>query len=209
MRTERNVALRIAVVSVLLLALTACGGLRETFGIGTKRPPDEFSVVKRAPLVVPPNYNLRPPRPGAPRPQELEPKQAARNAVVSSAGGTISRRDAGRAPTPAAGAPAAGTASASEPSAGEMALMKKAGTEDVDPNIRQIIDSETSVLVAKSESFTDRLLFWRDPERPGQVIDARKESTRIRENRATGDAVTSGSTPVIRHRRRGILEGLF
>jgi len=206
--------MRIAVVSALLLALSACSGLRESLGIGTKRAPDEFSVVKRAPLVVPPNYNLRPPRPGAPRPQELEPQQAARNAVISSAGGTISRRDAGRAPTPApgasaAGTPAAGAPAAGAPSAGEMLLMKKAGTEDVDPNIRQIIDSETSVLVAKSESFTDRLIFWREPEQPGQVIDARKESTRIRENRATGQTVTTGSTPIIRHRRRGILEGIF
>lgn len=34
----------------------------------SKRSPDEFAVVRRAPLIVPPDYDLRPPDPGAPRP---------------------------------------------------------------------------------------------------------------------------------------------
>jgi len=34
----------------------------------SKRAPDEFAVVRRAPLIVPPDYDLRPPDPGAPRP---------------------------------------------------------------------------------------------------------------------------------------------
>ena len=29
-----------------------------------KRSPDEFAVVRRAPLILPPDYGLRPPRPG-------------------------------------------------------------------------------------------------------------------------------------------------
>lgn len=192
-------AVKAVLVPVLLLVLSACGGLRDSLGIGTKRSPDEFTVVKRAPLVVPPNYNLRPPRPGAPRPQELQPTETARKALVTSAGGTISRRDSGRSSTPTAGGP----------SAGELVLMKRAGTDDVEPNIRQLIDAETSILVAKSESFTDRLIFWQEKSRPGQVVDAQKEASRIQENSATGQPVTEGATPIIRHRKRGFLEGIF
>ena len=48
----------------------------------TKVTPDEFRVVTKAPLVVPPDYALRPPAPGEPRPQELQPESAARTALL-------------------------------------------------------------------------------------------------------------------------------
>jgi len=44
--------------------------------------PDEFRVVTKAPLVVPPDFSLRPPAPGKPRPQELQPESAARTALL-------------------------------------------------------------------------------------------------------------------------------
>ena len=47
-----------------------CGGtVQETFGIG-KRQPDEFQIVRRQPLIVPPDSTLRPPRPGETGAQE-------------------------------------------------------------------------------------------------------------------------------------------
>jgi hypothetical protein len=60
----------IALVGMSLLALAGCarGTVQEALGMG-KRSPDEFSVVQRAPLIIPPDFNLRPPEPGAPRPQ--------------------------------------------------------------------------------------------------------------------------------------------
>ncbi len=48
------------------LALTACGG----GGIFNRDRPDEFAVQRQAPLVVPPDFSLTPPAPGAPRPSE-------------------------------------------------------------------------------------------------------------------------------------------
>ena len=62
MRSE--LVLRIAVMGVSLLALAACDSLREEAGL-TKQSPDEFAVTTKAPLVVPPDFNLRPPSPGA------------------------------------------------------------------------------------------------------------------------------------------------
>ena len=64
-------------VSVLLVAtvgLAACGGKG-------KITPDEFEVVNRAPLVVPPEAELAPPRPGAPRAQEINPGRQAYEAL--------------------------------------------------------------------------------------------------------------------------------
>jgi hypothetical protein len=57
---------------VILLAgasamLAACGG---GTGVFNRDRPDEFAVQRQAPLVVPPDFTLTPPAPGAPRPSE-------------------------------------------------------------------------------------------------------------------------------------------
>ncbi|WP_086606958.1 DUF3035 domain-containing protein [Erythrobacter donghaensis] len=57
---------------VILLAaasamLAACGG---GGGVFNRERPDEFAVQRQAPLVVPPDFTLTPPAPGAPRPSE-------------------------------------------------------------------------------------------------------------------------------------------
>lgn len=60
-----------ALAPLLALGLSACSGddLSRSFGL-TRDTPDEFTVTTRAPLSMPPDYALRPPRPGAARPQE-------------------------------------------------------------------------------------------------------------------------------------------
>lgn len=47
-------------------ALSAC----TSGGFLNRERPDEFAVQRQAPLVVPPDFNLVPPSPGAPRPSE-------------------------------------------------------------------------------------------------------------------------------------------
>ncbi len=42
--------------------------------------PDEFAVESRAPLTIPPDFALRPPQPGAPRPQEITAADRTRSA---------------------------------------------------------------------------------------------------------------------------------
>jgi hypothetical protein len=54
----------LAVVLVAALAVSACGGKR---GLGDRRGPDELMSTRAAPLVVPNEFNLVPPRPGEPR----------------------------------------------------------------------------------------------------------------------------------------------
>ncbi len=65
-----------------LLALAGCGGGKSMAGhVG----PDEFAVARRAPLVIPPDFALTPPRPGAPRPQEADSSTQALQAMFGGA----------------------------------------------------------------------------------------------------------------------------
>lgn len=50
-------------------------------GFLSRERPDEFAVQRQAPLVVPPDFNLVPPSPGAPRPAEGTAQQQALEAL--------------------------------------------------------------------------------------------------------------------------------
>lgn len=66
--------------------LAACGGN----GIFNRDRPDEFAVQRQAPLVVPPDFSLTPPAPGAPRPAEGTASEQALEALF---GGPAARSD--------------------------------------------------------------------------------------------------------------------
>lgn len=57
--------------------LSACGG----GGLFNRQRPDEFAVQRQAPLVVPPDFALVPPAPGAPRPTEQSTAAQAQGAL--------------------------------------------------------------------------------------------------------------------------------
>jgi len=82
-RVSRGFGVGVLVVSLLLLGACARGTVQDALGMG-KRAPDEFAVVKRAPLIVPPEYDLRPPDPGAPRPNVGTTSDQARVALTGS-----------------------------------------------------------------------------------------------------------------------------
>jgi hypothetical protein len=91
----------ITVAAGLALAgsLSACG----KNGYDRDRP-DEFAVARQAPLVIPPDFALVPPRPGAPRPQDTSPP-ARRSTHCSAARRRAARRRMPRSTPPAAPRP--------------------------------------------------------------------------------------------------------
>ena len=102
----------------------------------TKVTPDEFRVVTKAPLVLPPDYSLRPPAPGEPRPQELQPESAARLALL-------------------------GQREAEVRSDGEKLLAAKAGADNADPLSAMSSTTSSASIAHKDKGFADWVMFWR------------------------------------------------
>ncbi|CAK0770421.1 DUF3035 domain-containing protein [Azospirillaceae bacterium] len=178
------------------VVLSGCGDARKTFGLD-RTPPDEFSVVAQAPLTLPPDFKLRPPRPGSARPQDVAPTEQAARAVFGSTGSTSKRAsDKGQ----------SGFAMIGK---GEKELLQKAGADSAQQNIRAIVDQETTALISADRQWVDSLIFWQKQEQPYVVVDAQKEAQRLRDNAAQGKPVTAGDTPVIERKRKAPLEDVF
>lgn len=98
--------------------------------------PDEFRVVTKPPLSIPPSYSLRPPAPGTTIPAEVE---------AASSGNTA----------------AFGAGLGQQASASERALVAAAQANAVNPSIRAQVDYDETKAIRKSPSIADRILFWR------------------------------------------------
>jgi Protein of unknown function (DUF3035) len=180
------------------IALGGCSAF-ENLGGGKKVSPDEFKIVSHSPLTMPPNAELRPPRPGEPRPQEVTPADQAKEALSPALAGRTQARAAGAGggPSPTGGS--------------EQALVAKAGQSagsGIDPNIRSRVNQDTKTLNDSDKSFVDSLIFWQSAAPPGVIIDPTKEQQRLRDAQAAGQPAT-GTPPTITRRKRGLLEGVF
>ena len=71
------------------------------------------------------------------------------------------------------------------------------------------MDTETAEDEADSRTLADTLVFWREPEPYGEVVDPAAEQKRIQENQSLGQPVTEGETPTIVRKKKGVLEGIF
>ena len=165
-----------AALCALALSLAACGSVKQELGVG-RNSPDEFMVVKRAPLTLPPDYTLRPPSDPGETPAAEETAAKAKVALL------------GKADVPAA----KGTA--------ENALLEKMGAASAVPDIRRTIDEENGYISLKNQSVADKLIYWNDetpPDKvPSSVVDPAKEAERLKKNKEEGKPVNAGDVPVI------------
>ncbi len=193
MRSSRSVlALSLGFVA---LALAGCGGVRESLGLG-RTAPDEFAVVDHPPLAMPPDFTLRPPEPGAPRPQETDTSQRANDIVfggdrVTETGGVSGNE---------------GASEAADQSDAEKALLEQAGADKANPDIRALVNSEASQKVSVSPHLLDELLWWKKKEvSPATTVNAPAEAARIKAARDKDEPLNEGATPVIEKRKSGWL----
>jgi hypothetical protein len=116
------------------MLVSGCSNWKQSLGIEPTSP-DEFAVESRAPLTLPPDFDLRPPQPGATRPQETS--------VASKAKGVVDNAGPG-----APGQQASGT-------------LHYTGTNIADPNA-QIADQSLAAKLLQSNDTTSAVVEKRE-----------------------------------------------
>lgn len=101
MAAKRTVLLSVTCLCSGLL-LASCTNFKRDLGLAPAAP-DEFAVESRAPLTIPPDFDLRPPTPGAPRPQEVTAAERARKAIENAGPGEPGKQAAEAIRAPKAG----------------------------------------------------------------------------------------------------------
>lgn len=171
MRSPRMLA---AALVAAALPLAGCDSLNRALGVD-KVVPDEFAVVSRAPLAIPPDYALRPPRPGVSPTQETSPTEQAKQTIFR------------------AGDQQAAVPGADKLSPGENLLLQQAHVGDAAPDIRETITKEARADTGPvDQSFVDKLMVWKTPDYTQNVIDPNQEAQRLR---GTNAAIKAGTTP--------------
>ena len=172
---------------VVGLLLVGCGGETAEILGKKKQAPDEFTVIRGVPLSMPPDFGLRPPRPGDDRAEAIATRNRARDTLYGQRQ-AIKKR-------------------ISELNQSEDAgLLLQVEAEQADPDIRKTLTEEARAVILEQESFVDDLLFWREKEVPSVVVDPVEETRRLQENTVLGQDLTEGETPMI---QRGKGQGLL
>jgi hypothetical protein len=104
--------------------LSGCGAGRSL----DRARPDEFAVARQAPLVIPPDFALVPPQPGAARPQDTAANAQTLDALF---GGTAARSPA------------------------ESGVVADAGADNDDPGIRSSVGDPGTTVVDKGSTTRD------------------------------------------------------
>lgn len=164
-----------AALILCLAGLNACSRVKEELGL-TRHTPDEFMVMKRAPLEIPVDLSaLPPPTPGLQRPQETNAVTQAKVAVLGDPRGDV----------------------LASQSNGERALIQKSGAGQSNDQIRQIVNQEATTENKDKRPVIKRLLSWGEGTPSATVVDPVKESERIQSNLKAGQTVTNGATPMV------------
>lgn len=188
------------------LLLTACedGAVRNTLGLN--RPaPDEFTVVSRPPLSLPPEFTLRPPRPGE-EPRGVPMDEKARSLLTGTAATAKSDADTLEAPT---------VETAVTPvlrndalSGGANSLLKRAGADGADESIRSKL-GEDATRPRDTSTATTLIDQLSGADKNEPVVDAKKEAARLRDNKDSGKPLSEGEVPEELPKKRSVLDRIF
>lgn len=166
----------LALGGLALMLLTGCESIREAAGI-TKEPPDEFAVVTKAPLVIPPDFNLKPPKPGAAPTNQISATTSAQVALYGTDPSIVAAGISGNF------------------SQEEKIVLSLSGGATADRQIRQQVEADAKRMEPADESFTDKVLFRGPQTDQGKAVDADAEAQRLSDAKVQGGTVAPAVTP--------------
>ena len=138
-----------------------------------RKTPDEFAVMKRQPLSMPPEYNIEPPEPGKEPLKQPNPEKKAKQAIFGQTDETPSN--------------ISGT---------DNTFLDELGTGEYNPNIRGMLEDELINDPANNKYLIDGLMFWGDKDN-SVVIDNLEEAQRLKSNERQGLRVDEGNIPIL------------
>jgi hypothetical protein len=182
----------LSLAAALALTLGGCTTIRNAAGI-SKELPDEFAVVSKAPLIIPPEFNLRPPQAGAAATNQISPTASAQEALYSDDPAVV----------------AAGMTGNYSPA--EKQFLAQTGAANADNSIRQLIAADNKGMQAADDSFTNQVLFGAlSSNADGTPVDAAAEKQRIDDGKAQVPAGTAKPAPEPEKKDSGgWLDGIF
>ena len=193
-----------ALAMPLLLAACEDGTVRDTLGLN-RDAPDEFSVVSRPPLSVPPEFSLRPPKPGE-APRGVPTDEQARGLLIGKTPTTPKNADALEAPT--VDTAVTPVVRSDVLSGGASHLLKRAGADQADETIRTKLgaDAVAPVESTKTDNLLDELT---GADKAEPVVDAKKEAERLRDNKDAKKPITEGDVPEEKVKPRSLIDRIF
>ena len=124
----------IVIVILLPIFLTGCGSeLAKVLGTD-KLPPDEFTILTKPNLIIPPEYNLRPPAEGEVRPTPQQPSRELQALLFNNSN------------------------SADDFSQSEINLMTGVDVAESVPNIKEVLDSEMRDVEEVNENLKTQII---------------------------------------------------
>ena len=148
--------------------LYGCSKIRESAGV-TRKSPDEFQAIENPLLIIPPDYNLVPPDQLQEKNIDLVEKELAEEILFGLKEEKI----------------------VDETQLSTMnQILLKANTENISDNIRHEINEDFT-----KEMSLDKFQFeWKNEI---EILDAVKESERIREKNFKNESIAEGEIPII------------
>ena len=197
--------LRLMALAGFTLVLAACeaNDIRENLSL-KRDAPDEFTVLSRPPLYVPPDFTLRPPEPGAP-PRAPTAEDTA-HAIVT---GQPAKVEDTPATLPESTAPTAVSTVITKdtPSSAADAFLKHAGADQANDDIRSQLGVDSNVPApADAKSLLER---FSGENKSEPVVDAKKEANRLRTNKDEGKPINEGDVPVQQEKPPTVLDRIF
>ena len=153
---------------IFLLLLGACTKIRDSAGV-TRKSIDEFQVIENPPLVIPPDFNLEPPDQLKEKNIDEVEKELAKEILF--------------------GINESNNVNNNEVSTMNQ-ILKKTDALEVDSSIREEIDQEFAQEIKTKGIFN---VEWEDEI---EVLDAVKESERIRNKNFEGESIADGEVPI-------------
>ena len=164
---------------LLILFLSSCSNSTKTINFKSESP-DEFAILRKEPLVIPPNFNLRPPSVKSSNPNLSSRENNLKSAIFLTDKTNKSSKNN------------------SKKSKGEIQLIKSIGEGKLGSRIREVLEDENRQLSKAQDGVVEKIISQVTGNGSvGKVVNPQTEVKRLQEQQSVGEITVPGQGTVI------------